>query len=427
MSDKAKLKAEDNPVTVRADTDYRKIPRGEAREAGFPVATAAEYRVYLTEDAYRRMKEHASTSNEVELGGVLLGEVFHDKDGYFLRISAVIEGEGANNYGAQVTFTHQTWSHINKVKDAKYPDLRIVGWYHSHPGFGVFLSQMDTFIQDNFFSQPYQVAVVIETRKHVEGCFAWVDGKPTALKRYWVGDREVALESGRAEDFVGRGVCDGKSEVEDAGTAAAAADAGGSGWRVSAWAVVIALVLGLLLGRLMGWFGAHRELQGYESEIYSLIEIAALGDKMDSDLKQIELQLKDAAGAAGDGASKEKAAALAAQVALLRDWYEQPRSQYRRTLQNLTSVKQGLYSRIAGSEQRITTVEDMLAQLYLIQVMQIVAASGSADGAALKPEERMFVKTYLDIVLRMRPVLKDQIRAMMPDLMKTMYPEGGKP
>src|SRR6185437_9021328 len=65
---------------------------------------------------------------------------------------------------------------IYKVKDESYPEKRIVGWYHSHPGFGVFLSDHDTFIHRNFFSSRDQVAWVYDPHSDEEGCFGWIDG-----------------------------------------------------------------------------------------------------------------------------------------------------------------------------------------------------------------------------------------------------------
>ena len=66
-------------------------------------------------------------------------------------------------------FTQETWTRIHEEKDARYPDHKIVGWYHSHPGFGVFLSDHDLFIHKNFFSQPGQLAWVFDLNK-CSGC-----------------------------------------------------------------------------------------------------------------------------------------------------------------------------------------------------------------------------------------------------------------
>ena len=49
----------------------------------------------------------------------------------------------------------------------------MVGWYHTHPGWGVFLSGMDTFICDHFFNKPLDVALVIDPCQHERGFFQW--------------------------------------------------------------------------------------------------------------------------------------------------------------------------------------------------------------------------------------------------------------
>ena len=69
-----------------------------------------------------------------------------------------------------LTFTHDVWSEILSVVNADFPDSRIVGWYHTHPSFGLFLSQYDEFIQRNFFAEPGQVALVIDP---IAGELAW--------------------------------------------------------------------------------------------------------------------------------------------------------------------------------------------------------------------------------------------------------------
>src|SRR5438045_8677930 len=119
-------------------SDFRRIDKKDTREAAFPVPVDNEYRVYFNEDAYSKMKKHTATTNEVELCGVLVGDVCRDTLGFYLKVDAVIEGKDSNNYGAQVTFTHQTWEHINAIKDKQYPRQRIVSGYHTHPAYAVF-------------------------------------------------------------------------------------------------------------------------------------------------------------------------------------------------------------------------------------------------------------------------------------------------
>lgn len=66
--------------------------------------------------------------------------------------------------------------------DRDHPDLQIVGWYHSHPGHGIFLSSYDQFIHENFFSAPGMVALVVDPRDDdAFGWFGWNDGELTRL------------------------------------------------------------------------------------------------------------------------------------------------------------------------------------------------------------------------------------------------------
>ena len=53
----------------------------------------------------------------------------------------------------------------------------MIGWYHTHPGFGIFLSDMDVFICDNFFNLPWQVAFVYDPLGGDEGNFVWRAGQ----------------------------------------------------------------------------------------------------------------------------------------------------------------------------------------------------------------------------------------------------------
>ncbi|HKR86276.1 MAG TPA: Mov34/MPN/PAD-1 family protein [Terriglobales bacterium] len=141
--------------------------------------------VILSGDVARKMRQHARTSLSAEICGVLIGQ---DRPGR-VEIQACIAGAKAEEAGAHVTFTQDTWEHIYQVKDKQYPDARIVGWYHSHPGFGIFLSEHDTFIHRNFFASPGQVAWVCDPQSDEEGCFGWVDGQIERLSQVTISDR----------------------------------------------------------------------------------------------------------------------------------------------------------------------------------------------------------------------------------------------
>lgn len=140
--------------------------------------------VVVSSEVARRIRQHARSNMKTEVCGVLIGGM---KDGA-VHIDECIAGKDAAQAGTHVTFTQDTWEHIYKVKDAEFPDERIVGWYHSHPGFGIFLSDHDTFIHRNFFSAPEQVAWVYDPHSDEEGFFGWADERIERLGLISVAD-----------------------------------------------------------------------------------------------------------------------------------------------------------------------------------------------------------------------------------------------
>jgi len=48
------------------------------------------------------------------------------------------------------------------LSSSQYQNNFLIGWYHSHPGFGLFMSGIDVDTQMNYFRQPYNVACVVD-------------------------------------------------------------------------------------------------------------------------------------------------------------------------------------------------------------------------------------------------------------------------
>ena len=137
----------------------------------------SQYQAIIRRNALDAIHGHGKSITSVEVCGVMVGNVYQDKYGPYLYITGAIRGDRASGRASQVTFTAETWSAIQAVMDREYPEDRIVGWYHTHPAFGVFLSGMDLFIQDHFFNLPWQVAFVYDPIGGDEGMFFWREGK----------------------------------------------------------------------------------------------------------------------------------------------------------------------------------------------------------------------------------------------------------
>jgi proteasome lid subunit RPN8/RPN11 len=204
--------------------------------------------VVVDGEVLRQIRQHARSCSKTEVCGVLIGS--EDKNS--LTIEACISGANAAQAGTHVTFTQDTWAHIYQTKDAKYPDHRIVGWYHSHPGFGVFLSDHDTFIHKNFFSSPLQVAWVYDPHSDEEGCFGWVGQRLERLSDIAVVDHkggEGAGETGKPEPM---GNFDENAE-EDLAANKPERDQEAPRWLRITFSVLSYTTV-LMLGFLIAWF-----------------------------------------------------------------------------------------------------------------------------------------------------------------------------
>ena len=102
-----------------------------------------------------------------------------------------------------VTFTHQTWNQLSAEKASCHPDQAIVGWYHTHPGLGVFLSERDLFIHRNFFADASHVAVVIDPADFAWGIFYWQDSELVAAPGCYIYG-EPGVEYERLSELLAR-------------------------------------------------------------------------------------------------------------------------------------------------------------------------------------------------------------------------------
>ena len=170
--------------------DAPEKPRTVRRTFAGPAGSQSPLRVSFSRSSYGELTAHAKSSLDAEVCGVLVGEICEDDDGKFVDVRAVIRGNAAREARAHVTFTHDTWNQIHSTLDRDYPDFQIVGWYHTHPGFGVEFSAMDRFIQQNFFSAKTQVAFLTDPLGgDVSLCFNGEEGLEY-LTRFWVDGRE---------------------------------------------------------------------------------------------------------------------------------------------------------------------------------------------------------------------------------------------
>lgn len=151
--------------------------------------------IYLTQSVYKKIHKFTKNKTTNESGGVLVGNVLEEMGKTNILISGFIEAKDCEATPTTLTFTHASWEHIHQEMEKKFPGKKILGWIHTHPDFGIFLSEYDKFIHENFFSEENQIAYVIDPIQGIEGFYFWINGKLEKCKGFYIYDRMgVAIE-----------------------------------------------------------------------------------------------------------------------------------------------------------------------------------------------------------------------------------------
>lgn len=162
------------PVVRKLRLPYGRRP-SSAQSNTIPVGKHAQPEIYLSWPALSSIIDHAESSMAKEIGGFLLGTGSSEKQASYLNIKQSVKAQNTLDSSTSVTFTHSTWERFAQIHSQQYPNYGVAGWYHSHPGFGVFLSEYDMFIHRNFFDELFHVALVVDPVNREIGMFGWVD------------------------------------------------------------------------------------------------------------------------------------------------------------------------------------------------------------------------------------------------------------
>ena len=155
--------------------------------------------IYISQPVYKEIHKFTKNKTTNESGGMLIGKVIEEFGKLNIVINGFIEAKFCDATPTTLKFTHETWDYCHKEMDKKFPGQKIVGWIHTHPNFGIFLSEYDKFIQENFFKEEYQIAYVVDPIQQIEGFYFWINGKIERCKGFYLFDKTGARISARHE------------------------------------------------------------------------------------------------------------------------------------------------------------------------------------------------------------------------------------
>jgi proteasome lid subunit RPN8/RPN11 len=132
-----------------------------------PIEENFVFPVYIKRDVLNKIKLLCKNFQN-EIFGYLIGNILKWNDQIYVKIEELLFLLGAiysDKYStSQIEGAAGKYDKkFQRLKKRRKDDsLRIIGWWHSHPGFGCFLSTTDIKTQKYFFPESYQVALVVD-------------------------------------------------------------------------------------------------------------------------------------------------------------------------------------------------------------------------------------------------------------------------
>jgi proteasome lid subunit RPN8/RPN11 len=132
--------------------------------------------VILPHAIFDQMMLHLRGDHTTERIGILTGRPYTKSSNGQLLLC--VDDIHATNTRAviQKSAWKDVWARLSVTVES-----RIVGWYHSHPGYGVFLSATDRATQSLWFAQEWKVAIVVDPVRGEYQAFTGASGTPTPV------------------------------------------------------------------------------------------------------------------------------------------------------------------------------------------------------------------------------------------------------
>jgi proteasome lid subunit RPN8/RPN11 len=129
--------------------------------------------IFISQLALKQVATHSKSDLGSEVGGVLLGRAYQYGSEIYLDVQAAIPAVTADHGPVHFTFTADAWAQLHKDRAARYPELDIVGWFHTHPNLGVFYSSDDVVVHSAAFTMPWHIGMVVDPVRKEVALFGW--------------------------------------------------------------------------------------------------------------------------------------------------------------------------------------------------------------------------------------------------------------
>ena len=165
--------------------DINAVLPGNVKQMGAP---DDELRIYMEDYVHTYLYQYSRSSVNGEKLAVLMGQSIVINGQNTIFISGVIQARFTEKIKGVETITNQSWKYISEDMEKYFPNLSVVGWMHSRPSFGAFVTSMDEEYHKKLFSDPNQVLFVVDPIDRLDRLYVLNEAKSALrpVKGYFI-------------------------------------------------------------------------------------------------------------------------------------------------------------------------------------------------------------------------------------------------
>jgi len=155
---------------------------GESRRRPYAERRAAAD-IFMPESVITDIAAHADRGlgEDREVMGLMLGRIYADDEGEYAVVRGIVTSKLESDR-VMVRFDRDGLGELVDAIDDMPEDTDIVGWYHSHLGYGCFMSETDVKTQDGLFGGACGFALVIDPKRKEIAVFDSTPGSPDVAR-----------------------------------------------------------------------------------------------------------------------------------------------------------------------------------------------------------------------------------------------------
>lgn len=168
------------PYTLPLPKEKLPLAQHVVVRSSIPAYRQQTFQVYVVQGVLEEVMRHVKENIRVECGGILVGHPFQnldDPDMTFVVVTAAIAQDSSSHSIAHFTVGPKEIEAARDEMQKRYPGWICVGWYHSHPGHGVFLSGQDMQIVRSIYNAEWHLALVVDPKSDDAAFFRGPEGE----------------------------------------------------------------------------------------------------------------------------------------------------------------------------------------------------------------------------------------------------------